>query len=321
MSRLAILGCAHIHTPNFVRMLKARTDHVVTGVWDHDVARAERTATQLGARVCKESDDAIVECDAVVICSETVRHEELVGNATRHRKHLFVEKPLGMSDDDSARMQRNIERAGMLFQTGFFMRGQPIPRYLRAQLAAGAFGKVTRVRAANCHAGSLKGWFDTEWRWMADRKLAGVGAFGDLGAHVLDLLIWMFGRVEFATAEIGVATGRYGDCDEYGEALLRFGDGVIATIAAGWVDVANPVTLQISGTEAMASVVNGQLFLAGSRFGDGRTAYTELPAALPHAFDQFLDALCGRSAELVPVADAAHGSTVMARLYRGAQPA
>ena len=321
MSRLALLGAAHIHTPNFVRMLGARTDHATVAVWDHDRTRAEKAATQLGARVCASPEDAIALANAAIVCSETVRHDALVSAAAAAGKHLFVEKPLGMTGDDAARMQRAIERAGVLFQTGFFMRGQPIPRHLRTLLASGAFGRVTRVRASNCHAGSLKGWFDTEWRWMADPAQAGVGAFGDLGAHVLDVLIWWFGRVESATAAIGAATHRYGDCDEYGEALLRFGNGVIATLAAGWVDVANPVTFTISGTHAHASVVNGQLYLAGEKFGDGKTPVTDLPAPLPHAFEQFLDALSGKPAELVPVAEAAHASAVMAEMYQRAQRA
>jgi predicted dehydrogenase len=49
-------------------------------------------------------------------------------------------------------------------------------------------GKITRARGSNCHSGSLGGWFDKEYRWMADPKIAGVGAFGDLGTHKLDIL-------------------------------------------------------------------------------------------------------------------------------------
>ena len=58
-------------------------------------------------------------------------------------------------------------------------------------------------------------------------------------------------------------TKRYGECDETGEAILEFDNGAIATLAAGWVDVANPVTHLISGTEGHAVVINGQtLFIA-----------------------------------------------------------
>ena len=34
------------------------------------------------------------------------------------------------------------------------------------------------------------GWFDGEWRWIADKNEAGGGGFADLGAHALDIVLW-----------------------------------------------------------------------------------------------------------------------------------
>ena len=129
----------------------------------------------------------------------------------------------------------------------------------------GAFGKITRVRASVCHDGSLNRIFDGDIHWMADPKIAGCGGFGDLGTHGLDLLMWLAGDVEQVAADIKVVTGRYGSCDESGEALIRFKNDVTGTLAAGWVDVANPNSLEISGTEAHASVVQGQLYFKCSK--------------------------------------------------------
>ena len=42
MQRTALVGCAHIHTPGFVRRLNNREDIEVRSVWDHDRARAEK---------------------------------------------------------------------------------------------------------------------------------------------------------------------------------------------------------------------------------------------------------------------------------------
>src|SRR5437867_12165009 len=50
-STMAFVGCAHIHTPGFVNLLKNRQDVTVKSVWDHDVARAEKRAKELGAHV------------------------------------------------------------------------------------------------------------------------------------------------------------------------------------------------------------------------------------------------------------------------------
>ena len=97
-------------------------------------------------------------------------------------------------------MAEAIEKANLLFTTGYFMRTHPKHLFLKEQIAKGSFGKITRIRGSNCHSGSLGGWFDTEWRWMADPKIAGVGAFGDLGTHSLDILMWLLGDVDAVTA-------------------------------------------------------------------------------------------------------------------------
>ncbi len=47
VKQLALIGCAHIHTPGFVKRLQARQDVRVTCVWDHDSERAARWAKEL----------------------------------------------------------------------------------------------------------------------------------------------------------------------------------------------------------------------------------------------------------------------------------
>lgn len=323
MQTVALVGCAHIHTPGFVNRLKARNDVRVKYTWDPVAARAAKSAAALGATAV----DAVRtiwrdrEVTAVIICSETNRHRDLVRAACAHGKHLFVEKPLGMGATDAYAMATAIETAGVLFQTGYFMRGMPVHQFLRRQVTAGALGKVTRIRGSNCHHGSLAGWFDTEWRWMADPEIAGCGAFGDLGTHSLDIMLWLMGNPSSVTGQVAAVTGRYGACDESGEALLRFPGGAVGTLAAGWVDLSNPVTLEISGTEGHAVVIDGQVYFKSGRVAgaDGQNPWTALPAALPHAFDLFLDATGGGSAaELVSAREAAARSAVMEAIYRAA---
>lgn len=322
-TQLALVGCAHIHTPGFVKRIQARADVAVKTVWDHQPARAEKWAAELGAAVTSDLASIWNDPDvaAAIICAETNRHEALVLPAAAAGKHLFVEKPLGLGAADAERMAAAIEQAGVLFQTGYFMRGNPNHLFLRQQLTAGAFGRVTRIRHSNCHAGSLKRWFDTDWRWMADLDQAGVGAFGDLGTHSLDILMWLMGDVARVTAELDVALGNYGPTDEFGEGLMRFSNGVVGTLAAGWVDVADPITVLVSGTEGHAYVRNGQMFFKSEHVAGatGEEPWADLPAAWPHAFELFLDAVVGKKdVPLVSPREAAARSAVMEAFYQAA---
>ena len=320
----AFVGCAHIHTPGFIKRLNARDDVRVKMVWDPDPTRARRRAGELGAEVA--SSPAEIWHDShitsVVVCSETRDHEDLVTQAARAGKHLFVEKPLGLGAGDAAKMAEEIERAGVLFQTGYFLRGDPLHQFLKEHIGRRSFGTITRIRHTNCHQGALEDWFTPEWLWMTDPEAAGCGSFGDLGTHSLDILMWLMGDVERVAAVLARPVRKYGErCDETGEALLQFRNGVLGSMAAGWVDVAHPISLMISGTEGHAYIAQGELYFKSKRVAgaDGARPWSDVPAAWPHAFDLFFDAVQGKNtAPLVSVREAAARNLVMEALYQAA---
>jgi predicted dehydrogenase len=90
-------------------------------------------------------------------------------------------------------------------------------------------------------------------------------------------------------------TSRYANCDESGEGLIRFRNGVTGTLAAGWVDVDDPVQLLISGTEAHAVIVNDNLYYKNKNVSgaDGKEPYKNLPSAPPAPLHQFVNAVAG----------------------------
>jgi predicted dehydrogenase len=327
---MAFVGCAHIHTPGFVKLLAGRPDVRVKWAWDPAPAKVRVRAPELRAQAgTLEQIFGDPEVRAVVICSETNRHPELVAAAAKARKHMFVEKPLGITAADSRAMAVAIEQAGLLFTTGYFMRSDPKHLFLKEQVASGAFGTITRASAWNCHSGSLGGWFDEKpgrpaesWRWMADPKTAGVGAFGDLGTHSLDILMWILGDVASVNAELKSVTKRYGDVDETGTSLIRFKSGASGTLTAGWVDVANPVTLQIAGTEGHALIVNDRLYFESKKAPGSKITepWTLLPAAPKAPMHQFVDAVLGLPGQpLVKPREAAERVAVMEAVYRSAR--
>lgn len=324
---VGVIGCSHIHIKGAMNMLKEHSGVAVKAVWDPERERSDKWAKEVGAPVV--DDDAKIFGDdsiqAVVVYTQTDIHEGLVAKAAAAKKHCFVEKPMGLGSADAYRMADAIEKAGVLFQTGYFARGGPIQQFLRAEVQKGNFGKISRVRSVTAHGGSLRGLFDTEWRWMADLKRAGCGGFGDLGTHGLDLLLWIFGEVDSVCAHIARINDRYGETDQFGEGLIRFKSGVLGTLCSSWVDLARSTVFEVSGDEGHAHVRDGdpdQLFyLSKRREGfDGKQPVTDLPAKWPHALVLFLDAVCGKKdVPLVGAREAAYRSSVMEAFYRSAR--
>ena len=259
----------------------------------------------------------------MIVCAETDRHEDLVLAAAAAGKHLFVEKPLGLGAGDAARMADAIERAGVLFQTGYFMRGQPINRFLREQIGRGSFGTLTRLRVTNCHAGALNGLFDTEWRWMAIRP-SPASAASATSAPTRSTCCSGSSAIHRSS---GHSAGRQRHPALRrlrrvwrGDARLRH--GATGSIAAGWVDVSSHVTLEIGGTTGRAVVVNGELYFESTP-SPARTASAPgaaCPSCCPTPSSNSSTPLAGRpDVPLVTAREAATRSAVMEALYTGAR--
>jgi predicted dehydrogenase len=323
VTQIGFLGVSHIHTPDFVNRLTKRTDCAVRWVWDPDANLARQTADRLSANVATDAQQVVLDPDvrAVLICSQTLLHQELALLAAGAGKHLFVEKPLGMTWDDANRIANAVREAGVIFQTGYHNRSWPPTIYLKDLVSSGKLGKITRARASVCHGGALHGWFDSDYRWMADLRQAGVGAFGDLGTHGLDTLLWLFGEVQGVFGLFGSGTSRYPGCEELGEALIRFRSGVIATLAASWDDRDNPVSYLVSGTVGHVSVIHDQVYMreASTPADKVQTPVTTLPRGHKHPFELFFDALGGENVPLTTVTEAAERVRVMDAIYQSAR--
>lgn len=322
---LAMVGGAHIHAPDFANRM-SRSENVTTKyVWDPspETARARQEVT--GGEIVN-SPDVIFndpEVDGVIITSQTNMHTNLIIPAAEAGKHMFVEKPVGMNGTEAAQIASVVNEAGVIFQTGYFMRSSGVNQKVKELVQNGSLGEITRLRLSNVHSGVIGGWFDTDWRWMTQPDKAGVGAFGDLGSHVFDLLLWFMDgdNPKACTGYVDSVIGRYPESDEYGEGMVTFESGAVATVAAGWVDHANPNQIEISGTKGHLRVTNGNLYLRIPEMDlDASEPYTDLPESWKHPVEIFFDAVAGsNTAPLISAEEAAAVNRLVTEIYNAHQ--
>ena len=336
MKKFALLGASHIHTPGFAEKMEARSDVEVVAVWDPDPAIAQKYAHKFQCRAISEVSSVLNVPDlaAVVVLSQTIHHQSLVLQIAEAKKHCFVEKPMAMGLADAKKMKEALEAAGVLFHTGYFKRYQPAHRFLKQLMTESKFGKVSRIRLDFGTTAIFNDIFHSDWLWMTDPAQAGAGAFGDLGTHVLDLLLFLMtdlAELEAVTAVFTRPLQKYPDCEECGEALLRFNNGTLASIAAGWIDLVEPTSLIISGTEGHALIrgatgiphhdTENDLFLLVNNMpgATGKQPWTDLPEAMPLPLELFMNAVVHNQTEpLVSVREAAYRSYVMEAINHAA---
>jgi predicted dehydrogenase len=154
-------------------------------------------------------------------------HAEPTIAAAEAGKHVICEKPLGRDAAESFETWQRVKAAGVKHMCAFNYRFVPAVRLAHQIIESGELGEIQHFRGAY-----LQEWGTTEgdiWRFQKD--VAGSGALGDLGAHVIDLARYLVG--EIAAVSALTATFQPGrDVDDAVEAAVAFQSGAVGTIEA-----------------------------------------------------------------------------------------
>ena len=154
-------------------------------------------------------------------------HAEPTIAAAEAGKHVICEKPLGRDAAESYETWQRVAATGVKHMCAFNYRFVPAVLRARQMIEAGELGDIQHFRGSY-----LQEWGTTEGEiWRFDKALAGSGALGDLGAHVVDLARYLVG--EIAAVSAMTATFQPGrEVDDAVESVVAFESGVVGTIEA-----------------------------------------------------------------------------------------
>jgi predicted dehydrogenase len=126
-------------------------------------------------------------------------HAEPCIEAAKAGKHIFCEKPLARNAEEAKTMLDAVTRAGVKHQVAFNYRFVPAIRQAYDLIQSGKLGQIYHFRAVY-----LQEWimphYNTPMIWRLDKQVAGSGALGDLGAHIIDLGRFLVGEYKSVSA-------------------------------------------------------------------------------------------------------------------------
>ena len=167
-------------------------------------------------------------------------HAEPCIAAAKAGKHILCEKPLARTTKEAASMLEAVTKAGVKHAVAFNYRFVPAIRMAKDLIMSGKLGQIYHFRAVY-----LQEWimphYGTPHIWRLDKSVAGSGALGDLGAHIIDLGRYLIGeprRVSaFAKTFIPERPGSDGkmkkvDVDDAFVAAVEFENGALGTLEA-----------------------------------------------------------------------------------------
>jgi myo-inositol 2-dehydrogenase / D-chiro-inositol 1-dehydrogenase len=223
--RFGLLGAGRIGRIHGLNVA-ARTDTVLVAVADASAEAAASLALAAGAEVA--TVDAILAdaaIDAILICTPTDTHADLIEATVAAGKAVFCEKPV---DLDAARIRAclaTVEKSGKPLMIGFNRRFDPNFAALEARLRAGEAGAVEIVSVISRDPAPPP----------VDYVKRSGGLFRDMMIHDFDMARFLLAEepVEvfaLGSALVDKAIGEAGDVDT-AAVLMKTASGKIAQIS------------------------------------------------------------------------------------------
>lgn len=205
---------------------------------------------------------------AVSVTAPNFLHREMGTAVVESGRHLWIEKPVGLTAADALAVARAADAAGVRTAVGFNYRNAPAVAAARELVAGGALGTVTHARFY--FLSDYAAHPDGALSWRFQRARGGNGVLGDLASHAVDLVRHLLGEVESVVADTAIfipqrpeptaatsghqlATGgARGDVEneDYVAAQLRLASGARCSVEASRVSVGaqNAYGFEIHGT-------------------------------------------------------------------------
>lgn len=177
----------------------------LASVADEVPGRAEAAAAQFGFEKATtdwrdiESDSSI---GAVSITAPNFLHRGIGTAMIEAGKHIWIEKPVGLSAEDARAVALAADKAGVQTAVGFNYRNAPAVEQAKVIIESGDIGTVThaRFRFFSDYAAHPDGALS----WRFERARGGNGVLGDLASHGADLLWYLLGDIDSLVADTAV---------------------------------------------------------------------------------------------------------------------
>jgi myo-inositol 2-dehydrogenase/D-chiro-inositol 1-dehydrogenase len=206
----------------------------LTALCDVDAAKLREAADKLGVSRRFTSFEDMISCkdiDAVVLVSPSALHTRQTAAAMAAGKHVFSEKPLGVTVAECREAEKAVEaHPDLVFMLGFMRRFDESYKYAHEKAAAGEIGKPILFRS---------------YSQDPEKFIAGAiafapysgGQFLDMAVHDIDLACWFTGSEPETVYAIGGCYahpefGAFKDGDNV-SCLLKFKNGCMVFLFAG----------------------------------------------------------------------------------------
>lgn len=252
MLRVAMLSFWHVHAKDYTRQALEHPGTQIVAAWDEEPARGRAQAAELQVPFYERLEDLLAQADidAVIVDTPTAIHRDVMVAAAQAGKHIFTEKVIATTLHECNEIISAVEQAGVVLTVSLPRLYAGYTQAIQDILSQQRLGTTTQVRVRLSHNGAIQtpehptGWLPAHF---FNAEQCGGGALIDLGCHPMYLTRLFLGLPESVSATYGYVTGH--EVEDNAVATLRYPNGAIGIVEAGFVNRFSPFTIEAHGTE------------------------------------------------------------------------
>lgn len=229
-------------------MMLAQNGELVA-VMDVNMEFAEKIRAKYNAKIAYDNIDDILadkEIDAVYIATPIVFHKEQAIKAAKAKKHILIEKPVGLTVEEGKEVADVCSKEGVLIAVGLMMRFHSYHQKMKEIIDSGKLGEIVSCR------GQLTCWYpDIPGNWRQQKETSGGGSLMDMGVHCIDLLQYLTNSKAIKVAALtATKTFKYG-VEDSASILMEMENGIYSYVDTNFniPDSAARCRLEIYGTK------------------------------------------------------------------------
>ncbi|WP_238655469.1 Gfo/Idh/MocA family protein [Paenibacillus piscarius] len=341
--RYALIGAGgnaekkHIHG-----YLALAGDVEILAICDIDEGKARRMAGKYGVpKVYTDYKEMMnrEQLDLVSIVTPNFLHAEITVYALSQGIHVHCEKPLCLSATEAHAILEARNRSGKRVMIGLNNRFTNEAVFLKQWISEGKLGQIYSAKAGWIRRSGIPG----RGTWFTNKEYSGGGVLIDLGAHYLDLALYLMGMPKVCSVTgrthqnfvhtttrnrngyQGIAGGIF-NVEDAANGYVALENGSSLALDFSWASniEEDRFYVELLGTEGGASLVNGTLKLFGESSGVCLDMTPKLGLnpnlQLVNEFAHFID--CIRNPEkplIAPADDGLYFSEIVDAFYESAE--
>ena len=316
-----LVGVGAIARKRIALAIQMSTRSRLVAVCGRDFERTSAFAQGFGVErsFCNFSDALQnSNADAVYIATPVDLHVSMAIDALKAGKHVLVEKPLGRTAKECLPLIELARTTNRVSGCAYYRRCSARFRHMRAMLDSDDLGAVLSTRMI------YTSWYnptrDSADQWRVEIARSGGGPLADMGSHMFDIVIGLFGMPCSVFASVERRLQPY-DVEDSAAVMVRFDNGALGTANFHWNSHCWKHELELIGSKKS---VKWSPFDSGpvvESAGSETRALDLPPANNVHSplIEDFETAICAECPPISPLAEAVKTNLLLDAIYQSGE--